>query len=78
MMIRNRDFQVTTQTVNLKKGPEVQYVFTGKRGAVYGTMRNQKNPELMFLIDGRGFGLAKGMDGVWLSDKGGELVIVRS
>ena len=36
-------------------------------------MRNARRPELMFIINERGFGPASVMDGVWLTDKDGTL-----
>ncbi len=75
MTIRGRTFTVEeTKAANGEK----QFIFTGKRGAVYGTMRNRTHADQMFLIDGRGFGLAKGFEGVWLSDATGSLVLVCS
>lgn len=47
------------------------YTLTGKRGAVYSTMRNVNNPNAMFLINNRKFGVV--MDGAWLTDKNGVL-----
>lgn len=43
------------------------YTLTGKRGAVYSTMRNVHNPHLMFLVNNKKIGIA--MKGVWLTDK---------
>lgn len=49
-------------------GREVKvYTLTGKRNAVYSTMRNVHNPHLMFLVNNRKIGIA--MKGVWLTDK---------
>lgn len=47
------------------------YTLTGVRGAVYKTMRNVKNPELMFLVNARKFAMA--MEGQWFTDKNGTL-----
>lgn len=49
------------------------YRLTGKRGAVYGTMRNKPSPELMFIVNLRGFGMACGYEGIWLTDADGAL-----
>lgn len=50
------------------------YTLRGKRGAVYSTMRNVKNPNAMFLINNRSFGVV--MDGTWLTDKNGVLEVL--
>lgn len=50
------------------------YTLCGKRGAVYSTMRNVKNPNAMFLINNRSFGVV--MDGTWLTDKNGVLEVL--
>jgi hypothetical protein len=50
------------------------YTLTGRRGAVYSTMRNVKNPNVMFLVNNRTFGVA--MDGTWLTDKNGVLEVL--
>jgi len=55
-----------------------RYILTGKRGAVYGTMRNRNQPHMMFVITLRGFGIAAGFEGAWLTDKDGSLQVVRS
>lgn len=46
------------------------YKLTGKRGAVYFTMRNVHNRHRMFLINGRGRIFAPQ---TWLTDEGGTL-----
>lgn len=53
------------------EGNRPVYALRGKRGAVYLTMRNRRNPDLMFLVNGRSFGVA--LDGTWLTDEGGQL-----
>jgi hypothetical protein len=70
--IGRREYAVSTQTA---QNGELQYILTGKRGAVYGTMRNVKRPEMMFLIDCRGFGPV-GKRVLWLTDKNGRLEVV--
>ena len=71
--VQGHQFSVTTQETSYDR---CQYILTGKRGAIYGTMRNRVNPDKMFLITGRGFGIACGYEGVWLTDAGGELRVV--
>lgn len=50
------------------------YNLHGKRGAVYSTMRNINNPNVMFLINNRRMGVA--MPGTWLTDKNGVLEVL--
>lgn len=53
-----------------------KYRLTGPRGARYFTMRNQKNPSMMFLVNERSF--TKGTPFTWLHEKpDGTLEIVR-
>lgn len=44
-------------------------ILTGKRGAVYGLMMNEnmmhEGSRIFFAVDGRGFGLAAALSGVW-------------
>lgn len=72
--IGRRAFTVTTRTDSTGL---VQYVLTGARGAVYYTVRNANRPEHMFLVDARGFGLAKGYESVWFTDVNGCLERIR-
>lgn len=59
-----------------------RYRLTGKRGAVYDTLRNRPHPELMFLVayhPGKAFPatvdpLGKGL---WLTDRNGTLEVSR-
>ncbi len=69
-------FEVTSKnTFDKVLGREVKvYTLKGKRGAVYSTMRNVKNPDVMFLVNNRTFGVA--MDGTWLTDKNGTLEVL--
>lgn len=76
MKVNGRDYKIAKHATTTKNAPHV-YFLTGKRGAQYGTMRNANNPEMMFLIDLRGFGIPAAMDNVWLSDKDGTLRQVR-
>lgn len=71
--IRGRTFAVATQTAG---NGDLQYMLTGPRGAIYGTMRNVKTKHRMYLIDARGFGIPSSMRGVWLSDEDGILRVV--
>lgn len=64
-------------TVPHKEG--VRYLLTGARGATYTTMRNHKNPALMFLVHAgaRGFGLVERFTSIALVEHEGALVIAR-
>jgi len=68
--VNGRTFTVTSRKD--KDGRPV-YELHGKRGACYFTMRAAKHPEFMFLCNARGFGLATGMEKVWLTDADGVL-----
>jgi hypothetical protein len=57
---------------------ECAYRLIGKRGARYETLRNVPKPEMMFLIHSDRFGPVAVMNGVWLTDEGGTLRVVRS
>lgn len=77
LTLRGREFAVTVRAPDQytpKHG--TVYELTGKRGASYFTMRTANRPELMFLCDGRGFGLALTMKDLWLTDKNGSLEAV--
>lgn len=64
--------RVPTEERRRLEGDRPHYVLRGKRGACYLTMRNRRNPDLMFLVHGGArFGVA--LDGVWLTDKNGQL-----
>jgi len=55
----------------------INYKLVGKRGAEYYTERNIPNPDVLFIIPKnfmRGMGT---FNGVWLSDKGGELKVIK-
>ena len=59
----------------IAKDGRKQYVLAGKRGARYGTMRNAKNPDIMFLINLQGFGIPAGFQGTYLTDASGKIEI---
>lgn len=61
-----------------QSGDDTRYMLTGKRGAKYGTMRNKKNPSLMFLVDLRGFGIPAGFENVILTDSEGSLMVANN
>lgn len=69
-----KDFKVTVNGTD--QDGRTRYKFEGRRGACYGTMRNQKNPDLIFLINLRGFGMAPGFEHTFLTDKNGALECV--
>jgi len=75
--IRNREYSVIKVDGNPNAENQIlkesKYLLTGKRGAEYFTMRNVKNPHLMFVC-----GRSKTLDNVWLSDENGQLKVVRS
>lgn len=57
----------STEAPKKVAGDRPLYVLRGRKGAVYITMRNQRNPNHMFLVNGRSFGIA--LNGVWLTDE---------
>lgn len=75
IQINGKSFQIAEE--GIAKDGRKQYVLAGKRGARYGTMRNDKNPDIMFLIDLRGFGIPAGFQGTWLTDRSGQLEALR-
>lgn len=74
LVIRGRTFTVE-RVAETRDEKGYRYKLTGVRGAKYSTMRNVNHKDMMFLINERGFGIAKTIDGVWLSDKDGKLTI---
>lgn len=67
-------YTVTTETA---KNGELVYLLTGKRGAVYATMRNARTPSRMFLIGaGKTFSGPFGKKTVWLTDASGSLEVL--
>lgn len=76
--VLGRDYAVSTRTSTRHPEEGVIYELRGVRGAKYATVRNKNHPHQMFLVhDGRGFGIPAGFDGVWLSDEGGTLRVIR-
>lgn len=75
--IGRTNYSISTRTVKQFGKEVVMYELKGVRGAHYFTMRNQANPDLMFLCDGRGFGVSSTLRNVWLTDKNGTLEVVR-
>ncbi len=75
--IRGREYRV--ERILNDKGAfaddRVKYKLTGKRGAVYYTMRNVRRPEFMFVVPEK-FTVST-MNGVWVTDAGGELREIR-
>lgn len=72
--IRNRQYTVGQQTFKGANGePKTMWTLTGKRGAVWGTMRNV-NSGLLFCYTGAFQN--KTLDRVWLTDKNGKLEVV--
>lgn len=75
IQINGKSFQIAEE--GIAKDGRKQYVLAGKRGARYGTMRNAKNPDIMFLINLQGFGIPAGFVGVFLTDRNGHLEVAR-
>ena len=70
MKIRGREYKVAVLPPDqLDEGRPV-YMITGQRGAVYYTVRNRPNPDLMFLMSAAGKCMLKN---VWLTDRSGTL-----
>jgi len=71
IIINNREYAVEKLPgEGTEEDSRPYYRLTGKRGAVYCTLRNKPNPDMMFLMrEGR----MMLMKGVWLSDAGGTL-----
>lgn len=78
IVIRGRPYKVTRAASTRVGETPFVYTLTGRRGASYRTTRNEPKPDMMFLLDNRGFGIPSVMDGVWLSDKDGSLKVVSS
>jgi hypothetical protein len=65
----------TLYTVETETGRDglPEYHLRGKRGAHYCTMRVARQPEVMFVVDCRGFGMVQSLQSVRLCDASGEL-----
>lgn len=50
---------------------EIPYELFGARGAHYGLMRNQRNPDLMFVVNLRRMGVVDRLG--WFTDRNGTL-----
>lgn len=71
--VRGREYSVTTFGHTAADGSvETRYRLTGKRGAEYDLARNVRNPHMLFAMS-----WSSTLDGVWLSDEGGELRVVK-
>lgn len=79
--IRGRSYEVSTREPSEARKRAGQtgpvYDLKGKRGGHYYTVRNVPRPEMMFLCNARGHSSAV-VDGVWLTDKDGDLKVVSS
>lgn len=73
IIIRGRQYAVERIE---RPGKELRYRLTGKRGASFFTMRNVHRPDAMFVVP-HSLG-NKTLEGVWLSDKTGELVVLEA
>lgn len=71
--IRGRDYEVSVREKPDAQG-RIVYYLRGKRGAHWFTVRNVNHPSLMFLVNGRNLGSSM-LEGVWLDDASGELVV---
>jgi hypothetical protein len=75
IIIRKREYQIEINDRVTATGEiDRQYLLRGKRGALYGTMRNVHHRSRMFVVATTGY--SNVMDGVWLDDSSGELVVV--
>lgn len=74
--VDGREFQVERITVTSVMSPSgrTEYRLTGKRGAVYETMRNANHPSALFVLIGSG----RNPRTFWFSDARGELEAVDS
>lgn len=78
IVLRGRTYDVAVrERINRDTGEVTYtYVLTGKRGAQFATIRNEHHPDRMFIVPYRGFNPE--LKGVWLSDDGGYLKVLRS
>jgi hypothetical protein len=70
--VRGLDYQVEPVIDSKHRG----YVLKGKRGAEYMLLRTVKQPEYLWACN-EGFKIAKPLQGVWFTDKDGELQTFR-
>lgn len=70
--INGRQYAVELRPSTERDEGRPVYRITGARGAVYWTVRNRPNPDMMFLIRHGKFGPGA-MSQVWLTDKDGQL-----
>lgn len=75
LSIGRRTFTVTTVQKTFGSRTELAYELTGSRGAKYCTVRNVNHTDKMFLCTLRGFGVAAGYEGLWLTDRNGKLEV---
>lgn len=71
--VRGRDFQLS---ITSDKHDAKRYILTGKRGAIYGTMRHSKHPQVMFLTSARSLAPCT-LGEVWFTDIDGQLEPIR-
>lgn len=70
LTIGRNKFSVSSQ---LSPRGELRYTLRGKRGAIYVTYRRPTQPHLMFLCHESDLSVPAGYEGVWLTDKDGDL-----
>ena len=77
LVVRGRPYSVEAHVVPAGRpfAGEPRYTLTGKRGATYFTTRNVHRPHLMFIFSNAP--RSNVLEGVWLTDEGGELRVVR-
>jgi hypothetical protein len=72
LQILGRAYQVEPAGTDMDKLP--RYRVTGSRGGNYFTMRNRHQPDVLFLVNSRRFGMAPGrLSRVRLQEVDGEL-----
>ena len=72
LAVRGLTYSVTPVIDSKNRG----YVLKGKRGAEYMLIRTVKRPEYLWAVN-EGFKIAKPMQGVWFTDKEGDLTVCR-
>lgn len=58
---------------NPSRSLQLAYLLHGPRGARYGLIRNQKNPEMLFAWNDRRFGTVQVQGYSWFTDRTGTL-----